>query len=139
VPEHVTRIEATATLLRDGLTVRVSAFGHSMTPAIASGDALIVQPASPGALRVGDVVLCRMGNHLVAHRIAGRRRGPTFLLRCDQTGSDDGWIDAEQILGSVIAVEHNGQRRAIPYHPWLLLARRLVTELRTSLVARMLR
>jgi hypothetical protein len=130
----MTRIDIATAYLRDGLTVRLSAFGHSMTPAIASGDALIVQASSPSALRVGEVVLCRLGNHLVAHRIARLRNGPSFLLRCDQTGVDDGWVDPEQILGRVIAVEHDGERRAIPYHPMLLFARRLVTELRTSLI-----
>jgi hypothetical protein len=134
VPENMTRIEVTTAYLRDGLTVRLSAFGHSMTPAIASGDALIVQWSSPGALRVGEVVLCRLGNHLVAHRIAGLRSGPSFLLRCDQTGVDDGWVNPDQILGRVIAVEHYGERRAIRYHPLSLLVRRLATELRTSLI-----
>lgn len=130
----MTRIEATARFLREGTSVRLQAFGHSMTPAIVSGDVLVVEPERPDRLRVGDVVLCRIGWHLIAHRIARLAPGPRFLVRADQLGRDDGWLEPDRILGRVSAIERDGRRAPVPYRPLALAARRFAGEVRQGLL-----
>jgi Peptidase S24-like len=129
----VTRIEATELFVRAGQTVKLRAFGHSMTPAIASGDAVIVEPVPASHLRVGDVVLCRSGRHFIAHRIAQIAAGPMFLLRDDQTGGDDGWFEAGRMLGRVREIEHQGARRPVVYRPLALSGRRFLAQVRAGL------
>lgn len=121
--------------VRQGATIRLRAAGHSMTPAIQSGDVLLVEPAPVERLSIGDVVLARAGRHLIAHRIARVGPGPAFLLRDDQTGRDDGWFAAATLLGRVVAVERDGIRRSIPYRPLALLARRQLARLRAGMRA----
>jgi phage repressor protein C with HTH and peptisase S24 domain len=129
----MTRIEATELFIRAGQTVKLRAFGHSMTPAIASGDAIIVEPVMASQLRVGDVVLCRSGRHFIAHRIAQIAPGPVFLLRDDQTGGDDGWFETARVLGRVREIEHQGARRPVVYRPLALSGRRFLAHVRAGL------
>ena len=128
----MTRIEAIELFVRAGQTVKLRAFGNSMTPAIASGDTLIVEAADATSLRVGEVVLCRAGRHLIAHRIASVAPGPIFLLSDDQIGREDGWFEASRILGRVSEIEHAGTRRRVVYHVLALAVRRLVAQLRVG-------
>lgn len=128
----MTRIAATELFVRAGQTVKLRAFGHSMTPAIRSGEVLVVEAAPPEALVIGDVVLARDGRHLLAHRIARIAAG-RVLLRDDQTGRDDGWFDASRVLGRVTAVERAGVRRPVAYRPLLLAGRRFAAQVRHGL------
>jgi hypothetical protein len=128
----VTRIEATELFVRAGQTVKLRAFGHSMTPAIASGDAVIVEPIMASHLRIGDVVLCRSGRHFIAHRIARIAPGPMFLLRDDQTGGDDGWFEGGRVLGRIREIEHQGARRPVVYRPLALAGRRFLAQVRAG-------
>lgn len=129
----MTRIEATELFVRAGQTVKLRAFGHSMTPAIASGDVVIVEPVTVSHLRVGDVVLCRSGRHFIAHRIAHVALGPIFLLRDDQTGRDDGWFGTAEVLGRIGEIERQGARRAVIYRPLSLAGRRFLAQVRAGL------
>lgn len=127
------RIELAAELLAAGETIRIRAFGRSMTPAIQSGDPLVVVRVDPMSLRTGEVVLCQLGNHLVAHRIVAAAKGPRFLLRCDRWGRSDGWVRPDEVLGRVIGIDREGGLAPIPYHPLDLARRRAQTALRRGL------
>ena len=56
-------------LLRAGHKVRFRAPGKSMQPAICDGDILIVEPVEPAAVKIGDIILYRAEENIVAHRV----------------------------------------------------------------------
>jgi hypothetical protein len=56
-------------LLQDGYTVSFSAPGHSMFPTIMANETIMVEPIDPGTVKMGDIILYRTNNHLIAHRV----------------------------------------------------------------------
>jgi hypothetical protein len=54
--------------LRAGFAVELRARGGSMWPLLRTGDWIRVEPALPGSLRRGDIVVIDGDNGLVAHR-----------------------------------------------------------------------
>jgi hypothetical protein len=113
--------------LKNGRAVRFRAPGRSMHPTIRENETLVVAPASPAWLSVGDIVLSCCGEKITAHRLVwldeeaatietpdepeGR---PMFILRGDACRTYDPPIPAHQILGKVVAVERKG-RMVNPY------------------------
>jgi signal peptidase I len=95
-------------LLNRGHRVRFRAEGGSMHPTIRSGEAIMVEPASPLDLRNGDIALYRSHRGITAHRLVGRAHGPVFVFRGDAFG-DDEFVEASGVLGRVLSVERNGR------------------------------
>lgn len=93
--EHVSR-------LRRGETVQFRAWGNSMHGLIEPGQRCTVVPAANAEVRVGDAVLCKVGNkqclHLVKEVADGR-----FLIG-DHRGRINGWIGAGRVYGKCAAV-----------------------------------
>jgi hypothetical protein len=56
-------------LLSEGKSVRFEAPGKSMYPVILDGETLIVEPIAPSAVKVGDIILYKSEEKLIAHRI----------------------------------------------------------------------
>ncbi len=56
-------------LLSEGRSVRFEAPGKSMYPAILDGETLIVEPVAPSAVKVGDIILYKSEEKLIAHRV----------------------------------------------------------------------
>jgi len=76
-----------------------------MHPTIRDGEIITVEPAAPERLKWGEIVLYRVGEALLAHRVVGLRRGnryPQFLVRGDAPGARDEGVTAGQILGRVV-------------------------------------
>lgn len=94
-----------AAVLESGHSARFTATGNSMYPSIRSGDALVVEPVDPGALRRGDVVLAQLPRGLTAHRIVRmeRRGGQVISIttRGDNCGSDDDPFSPDLLLGRI--------------------------------------
>lgn len=86
-----------------GETVSFRPRGHSMAGKIASGQLCTVEPADPGALRVGDIVLCKVRGHEYLHLIKAIR-GDRFLIG-NNRGGINGWISARAIYGRCTKVE----------------------------------
>jgi signal peptidase I len=69
----------------------------SMTPAIRTGDAVVVRGVTPSAVRVGDVVTFRDpldSSRLITHRVRGMRfSGETasFVTRGDANNTSEHW------------------------------------------------
>jgi hypothetical protein len=104
-------------LLDEGLSVRFRARGRSMLPALRDGECLIVAPAHPAEIAVGDVVLCDTWRGPVAHRVSsverladGERR---FNLRGDASLEGDGPVAARQLRGRIVGVERDGRRLSL--------------------------
>jgi hypothetical protein len=104
--------------LKNGRAVRFRAPGRSMHPTIRENEALVVAPAAPAWLALGDIVLSRCGEKITAHRLVwidaetaapGAPEGrPVFILRGDACRTCDPPVAAHQILGKVVAVERRG-------------------------------
>jgi signal peptidase I len=105
-------VELMAELLERGACVRFQATGYSMYPAIKDGEIIKVESVEPFQIKKGDVVLYRMKNGIIAHRVIQieRRNGgaPFFLLRGDTLERCDGVVEPRQVIGRVISVERNG-------------------------------
>ena len=95
-------------LLTGGQSVRFRAEGWSMYPAIRDGEMVEVTAADVSTIRRGEVLLCRLGAGLVAHRVIRIRRNGTtvteIVLRGDAAFANDPPIAPGDVLGKVIAV-----------------------------------
>ena len=81
------RARLMAELLAQGLTVRLVAAGHSMSPFIRSGDTLEIEPLASAA-RFGDVVAVATEGRLLIHRVVSFRGHP-LRIRGDVAPHDD--------------------------------------------------
>ena len=126
--------DLTAGILSQGYRVRFHVTGRSMLPTIHDGDAVIVEPIHPSAIRRSDILLYRSPRGLLAHRVveisgeasfvkrisspkldvsrftlrASRPAPPHFILRGDASLTHDEPVAPDQILGRVVAVERQG-------------------------------
>jgi signal peptidase I len=98
--------------LANGTIVRFRAEGNSMYPTIRDGEAIMVAAVSTEKVLRGDVLLCRHGHRLLAHRVVGMTRrgsGRFFELRGDAKASCDAPVGAGAVIGRVIGVHRNGR------------------------------
>ena len=61
--------ELISDLLANGLKVKFRAPGYSMYPTILHEDVITVEPVRPEEVQVGDIVLYRNENSVIAHRV----------------------------------------------------------------------
>jgi signal peptidase I len=98
--------------LTSGTVVRFRAEGASMYPAIRDGETITVVAVSPDAVVRGDVLLCRHGTRVLAHRVVGVALHGTerwFQLKGDAKIECDGPVRARAIVGAVVNVRRNGR------------------------------
>src|SRR4051812_18601346 len=89
--------------LKSGETVQFRPRGASMAGRIASGQLCTVQPVDPATLRVGDIVLCKVGGAEYLHLIKAIQ-GPRFQI-ANNRGHINGWITASGVFGLCVRVE----------------------------------
>lgn len=100
--------------LARGITVVFRAQGGSMYPTIRDGEVITVTPARAEDVVRGDVLLCRSGRRVLAHRVAAvtRENGTKYFhLRGDAKGGCDAPVLAADIVGRVVSVDR--RRRTI--------------------------
>ena len=111
-------LDLSTELLGRGKRVRFRAPGRSMYPTIRENEPITVEPIAPQDVKVGDIILYRFEESVVAHRVMRieKREGNAsrFILREDTWGTLDEPVEAEQILGKVVSVERAG-RNIDPY------------------------
>ena len=98
--------------LTSGTTVRFRAEGTSMYPTIRDGETITVVAVSPDEVVRGDVLLCRDGTRVLAHRVvAVATNGPErlFQLKGDAKTECDAPVGARAIIGAVVNVRRNGR------------------------------
>jgi hypothetical protein len=86
-----------------------------MYPTIRDGETITVAPVATDDVVSGDVLLCRHGQRVLAHRVVvvttcGTER--VFELRGDARASSDAPVGADAVVGRVVGVRRNG--RVIP-------------------------
>ena len=111
--------------------VCLRALGGSMEPAIQPRDILVVAACGVDDLQPLDVVLFAREGRLVAHRLleVGVRAGQRLLItRGDAIWNADAPVDADDLLGRVVAVGRRGVFRAPARCTPLARARGLVVS-----------
>jgi hypothetical protein len=84
--------------------------GTSMWPALRPGDEALFAPiAHERGPRVGDVLLFRAGDRLVAHRLLGTLADGQLRLRGDFVGTEDPPVPAGAVLGRLMGVRRGGR------------------------------
>lgn len=105
-------------------SLRFRAHGGSMRPFIQNNDIIEVEAITPGALKRGDVILCRLANgRLLVHRIV-RLGLKAAMVQGDARAMPDGWVPLPQILGRAAVLDRNGRRFRFD-SPWVTAAGRL--------------
>jgi hypothetical protein len=89
--------------LQAGETVSFRPRGQSMTGKIESGQLCTVKPVGPAALRVGDIVLCKVNGRQYLHLIKAIQ-GNRFQIG-NNRGRINGWVSANCIYGRCVRVE----------------------------------
>lgn len=92
-------------VLRKSGKVQLKLLGDSMAPAIKSGHTITVESCDPEAVRIGDIVVFKMGKSLVVHRVTEIRHNHKelkFLTKSDNFGEAPRLISGHEIVGKVI-------------------------------------
>jgi len=87
-----------------------------MYPTIRDGETITVARVSAAEVVRGDVLLCRHGTRVLAHRVVGVTTcgGERFFeLRGDAKGASDSSVGTGGIVGRVIGVHRNGRAIAL--------------------------
>ncbi len=92
--------------LKAGETISFRPKGGSMTGKIESGDLCVVSPLSGKELKVGDIVLCKVGNSEYLHLIHDINRLRYLFQIGNNKGHINGWISYDKIFGKCIQVEN---------------------------------
>jgi hypothetical protein len=88
--------------LQQGETVSFRPRGSSMKGKIESGQLCTVAPVDSKTLKVGDIVLCRVGGSQYLHLIKAIS-GSRFQIG-NNRGGVNGWVTANGIFGKMIDV-----------------------------------
>ena len=91
------------TRLQAGETVQFRPRGHSMQGKIESGQLCTVEPVRPEALKVGDIVLCKVNGRQYLHLVKAIQ-GERFQIG-NNRGRINGWVSANAIFGRLVAVQ----------------------------------
>ena len=95
-------------------TFAFRARGYSMCPLIHPGDILQVQPVTPQELRKGDIVLF-LGpqgsyvTHRLIRKVKANGRLVVLITQGDNTEAQDIPIQAQEVVGKVVAIEREGR------------------------------
>jgi signal peptidase I len=99
-------------ILKSGHELRMETVGGSMLPALRGGDIIVVRPAGAADVTIGDVVVFRQVDTLVAHRLVGKSgvNGRTILVtKGDLLPHADQPLPADKVLGKVVAIQREGR------------------------------
>lgn len=81
--------------------------GFSMRPFLKEGEKLVIKKTAAKDLRIGDIILYRLDNRLVCHRLIKKTKGYSIYTRGDNCDKSDGPISQDAVLGAAIAVMKN--------------------------------
>ncbi len=101
------------TLLAEGKTIRIKAYGYSMYPAIKPGSLILVEPLKQKGKPVpGEIVALKRETGLVVHRVVKRlmKDGIEYYqTRGDSNSMADTPVTIEKIAGRVVKSEPTGE------------------------------
>ena len=93
--------QSAAEKLLNGEMGKIIGFGQSMTPILASGQAVIVSPLKEDTeINKKDIVFCKVKGHYYLHLVHSIKDG-RYLIG-NNHGHMNGWIGRKQIFGKVV-------------------------------------
>lgn len=102
-------LDAVALRVADGRTVEFRPSGSSMVPLIRSRQQVLVGPADPAKLEIGDIVLARVAGTVYLHLVSAVDRPRKRVQISNNRGRVNGWTSHDRVFGICLAVE--GVRR----------------------------
>lgn len=104
-------------ILKKGRSVRFQAKGWSMHPFVQDGDFITVSPVEDSSIKTGDVVFYSTAeDRIIVHRVIRKYQKDgrvTMLIKGDATSGPSEKVNAENILGKVVAIERDGQKKRL--------------------------
>lgn len=112
-------------MLQEGKSVRFTPTGVSMRPWIEGGRDAVVLRRVDADIRVGQVLLCKVGDRFVLHRLRAIEQDGTLVLQGDGNIIGQERCAKADVLGRVTAVyAASGRRKWLPTTTlWLRLPR----------------
>lgn len=103
-----------------GRSITLEMQGVSMAPLIEQGDTITIRLLEHDRLRIGDLMAFWNGSAVVIHRLIKRRQGMEGVHLCEKGDglSTWNWIEADRVLGRVVAIGRSG--RTIEVTRWPL-------------------
>lgn len=89
--------------LRAGEVVSFRPRGHSMSGKIESGQLCTVEPVDGTAIRVGDIVLCKVNGREYLHLVKAIQ-GSRIQIG-NNRGRINGWVTAAAIFGKCVRID----------------------------------
>lgn len=114
---------------QEGL-IFIETTGFSMWPFLQAGEKLVFKKDSVKNLRIGDILLYRQKDKLVAHRLIRKSRDNQknlIFVRADSSISTPELLTEQMLLGKAIGILKNGKitsllRRRYRLINWLIVA-----------------
>ena len=123
--ENPARILTVASHLRaPDRTIESTVLGVSMGRTMPAGSRIRIELAPPRRYARGEVIAFVAGPHVIVHRVVRPARGWTerhLLPRGDAAWCPDPPLDAEHVLGAVVAIQRNRRWTPVddrPPQPW---------------------
>lgn len=94
-----------------GNSISFNAPGGSMQPFIHSWDKIFVSPNGKESIRTGDILVFvhPKDGRVLAHRVVKIADGRFFCKGDNVSGTGDGWITNEDVLGRVVRIQRDGK------------------------------
>jgi signal peptidase I len=91
-------------LLSSGSLYLLTVLSGSMSPAINTGDMIIISKVNPNKIEIGDIIsFQKQGTMLFTHRVVGIEDGLRFITKGDANNvPDSGFAAAKDIVGKVV-------------------------------------
>jgi len=110
--KHAAKCELAGEVLRSSGRLSLKVTGWSMLPAIWPGDTLVIEAARGDDFSEGDIVLFRVANRFVAHRLMTKNCAlgkSTVLTQGDAVRRPDAPVADGDLLGKVSSIVRNGK------------------------------
>ena len=107
-----TLVDFAETILDENHLLRIRMHGFSMYPFLKAGDVGIVDKCLADQLRIGDIVVFKSQQKLIAHRliaIKDENKQTLYVAKGDKNKFVDATFPAEALFGKIISIERNGK------------------------------
>jgi len=98
-------LDAMAGRVAAGSTVEFRPTGSSMVPLVRSRQLVVVAPADPARVEVGDIVLARVAGAVYLHLVSAVDAANGRVQISNNRGRVNGWTNHARVYGICVAVD----------------------------------
>lgn len=100
--------------------------GNSMNPILTNGDQILVKTVSLQDLRLGDIIVYKSKDQLIAHRFLyhnfGRNNIMEIVAKADNSSERDSLSSSDCLLGKVIEINRKGKPQNLENNFWRIVS-----------------